>query len=251
MAEKRERVSDCMKYERLDLSLMKMYPQYSRTFISREIVNGNVMVNGKVARRPGQKVFDADIVSAVLTKQYVSFAGYKLALAINHFGIDVAGKMCLDAGLSTGGFSDCLLQHGAQKIYGIDVGAAQIDSDLAKNNKLIVMEKTDIRTVFELPDKIQVCSLDFSFISLRLVIPIIEKLLDWHAQMIILVKPQFEVGKEFICSGGIVRCDDAKKNAILAISDLCKSYGFNVSEAILAPKKEENINDEYLLYCTR
>jgi 23S rRNA (cytidine1920-2'-O)/16S rRNA (cytidine1409-2'-O)-methyltransferase len=241
-----------MKSERLDLVLLSQHPQYSRTLIARAITDGAVFVNGVCVTKPGTKVKDSDVIQAQLEQQYVGFAGYKLAAALEHFKIDVANRVCLDAGLSTGGFSDCLLQNGAQLIYGVDVGSAQIHSSLRSNQRLIVMEQTDIRSVAKLPHAIDLCCLDLSFISLKLVIPSVEPLFSkTNMTFLVLIKPQFEVGREFVGSAGIVRSDEAKKGAIQAVVDLCKTVGFSIKGVTLARRKEATGNDEFFLCCER
>ncbi|MBM3894030.1 TlyA family RNA methyltransferase [Candidatus Dependentiae bacterium] len=241
-----------MKLERLDLVLLKKYPQYSRTFIARGISQAAVSVNGMVVTRPGHKISEMDIVVAHLVKEYVGFAGYKLAAALMYFKINLSGLVCLDAGLSTGGFSDCLLQEGALLVYGIDVGSAQVDASLKNNEKLIIMEQQDIRMVSTLPQAIDFCCLDLSFISLKMVIPVVEKLLSAQkTQLLLLIKPQFEVGREFVNKNGIVKSQEDQDRAVQSIIDLCKSLGFSIQGVVRALKKEENGNNEYFLYCTR
>jgi len=237
---------------RLDSFLCQLYPQYSRTFIARAIHDGCVNVNGIVCTKPGRAVLPQDLVTAVLSKKYVGFAGFKLEHALSFFKIDVADFVCLDAGLSTGGFADCLLQHGATKVYGVDVGSCQIDAALAQDSRLVVMEQTNFKNVESLPEGIDFCTLDVSFTSVIPLIPVASALLKFvGAGIIILIKPQFEVGHEYINSNGIVHDEKAQQRACSDVARALKNAGFSVQGITPSPRKEDAGNQEFLIYAVR
>ena len=237
---------------RLDSWLCQQYPQYSRTFIARAIQNGCVTVNGAVCTKAGKIVAPHDQVQATLEKKYVGFAGFKLEHALSFFNIDVTGFVCLDAGLSTGGFADCLLQHGAKKIYGVDVGSCQIDPVLAKDSRLVVMEQTNLKNVASLPEGIDFCTLDVSFTSVIPLIPVVSNLFEpQRAGIVILIKPQFEVGPAHVSSSGIVQDEREQQRACSLVAKALKDAGFVVKGITPAPRKEASGNQEFLIYAVR
>lgn len=209
-------------------------------------------VNGVVCTKPGRTIGLQDTVVAVLSKKYVGFAGFKLEHALSFFKIDVTGFVCLDAGLSTGGFTDCLLQHGAKKVYGIDVGSCQIDAALAQDVRLVVMEQTNLKNVESLPEAIDFCTLDVSFTSVIPLIMVASTLLKpVDAGIVILIKPQFEVGSEYLSSSGIVHDENAQQRACSDVALALKTTGFSVKGIIPSPRKEETGNQEFLVYALR
>ena len=237
---------------RLDQFLLKKYSHLSRTFIARAIQQGSVQVNSVICTKPGQKIFESDLVVADLVKKYVGYAGHKLEHALHFFKIDVQDLICLDAGLATGGFSDCLLQCGAKKVYGVDVGSDQVDSALAQDVRLIVMEQTNLRDVEHLGDPIDFCTLDVSFTSVIPLIVSADKLLKAsNVAMLVLVKPQFEVGAAFVGDAGIVRDEKAQKRACELVAESLRTLGFTVSGTLEAPRKEVKGNREFFLYAVR
>lgn len=237
---------------RLDQLLLKKYPQLSRTFIARAIQQGCVQVNSVLCTKPGKIIAESDVVIADLIKKYVGYAGHKLEHALHSFNIDVHDLICLDAGLSTGGFADCLLQNGAKKVYGVDVGSGQIDSELAQDVRLVVMEQTNLRDVIRLDDDVDFCTLDVSFTSVIPLIVSAEKLLKPSGStMLVLVKPQFEVGAEFVGDAGIVRDENAQQRACDLVTEALKKVGFTVRGTTEAPRKEVKGNREFFLYAIR
>ncbi len=191
---------------RLDQVILERYPQFSRNYIQSLIMQEKVTVNDKTITKPGILIKeDAVITLDTHEPKYVSRAGFKLEKALEHFKIDVHNKIVLDAGLSTGGFTDCLLQSGAAKIYGIDVGYGQVHEKIRNDPRVIVMERTNLRHLESLPEKVDVVTLDLSFISVLKVIPAISNVLKEHGQLVILIKPQFEAAKGEVSKGGIIK----------------------------------------------
>lgn len=198
-----------MSKKRLDRYIYERYPQYSRHFIQEWIHKGNVVVDGRIIAKPGHKLSPESVVTGpALTQQFVSRAGYKLQAILDHCAIDVTGLVILDAGLSTGGFADCLLQKGAAKVYGVDVGTDQVHPSLRADKRLIVMEKTDVRSVASLvPELVDMVVLDLSFISVLKVISFLSPLFNTtkKGHLIVLIKPQFEVGRASVGRDGVVK----------------------------------------------
>ncbi len=207
-------------------------------------------MNGKVETRPGARISSGSLIEIDDQKEiFVSRSGYKLEYALNVFGIDVANKIAIDCGLSKGGFSQCLLRYGVSKIYGIDVGTGQVDASLAKDVRLKVMEKTNFRHVDFLPDPVDLFCLDLSFISLIKVIISVRRLANSGAEVVALVKPQFEVENKFVCSDGIVRDEGARKQACLKVIKAMQLYGFLHLGTVLSPIGDGvKSNMEYLTY---
>jgi 23S rRNA (cytidine1920-2'-O)/16S rRNA (cytidine1409-2'-O)-methyltransferase len=195
----------CRVKKRLDTCIQERHPEYSRTYISAKIKAGGVQVDGKTITKPGVLVVpDAVITIDDLEQKYVCRAGFKLEAALDHFGLDVTGAVALDAGLSTGGFTDCLLQRGALRVYGVDVGHGQVHPRIAGDDRVVVMEKTNLRELASLPEPLTLVTLDLSFIPTALVLPAVAALCAPGAQLCILVKPQFEAGREYVRTGGLV-----------------------------------------------
>ena len=168
------------------------------------IMTGNILVNNQVVDKPGSMVpFDAEITNKGADLPFVSRGGFKIEKAIQSLDLDVNGMLCLDVGASTGGFTDCLLQHGAARVYAIDVGYGQLDWKLRQDPRVVVIERTNIRYATEelLPEPFDLISIDVSFISLKIVIPAIKKFLKKDGKVLALIKPQFEVGKNQVGKG--------------------------------------------------
>lgn len=241
-----------MDLQRLDHFLAQQHQSLSRTVIARAIQRGRVKVNGVVRSKPGFLVHPKDAIEADLAQKYVGYAGHKLEHALDYFAIDVNSKTCLDAGLSTGGFADCLLQRGARKVYGIDVGSGQVDKVLAREPRLVVMEKTNLNDVKALPERIDFCTLDVSFTSVLGVLSAAVNLLKTeHASVLILVKPQFEVGRAFVGVNGIVTNVSKQQEAVENVKQALYERGFEVRGSTLSPRKEEHGNNEYFVYAVR
>ena len=192
---------------RLDVALVKRGLAESREKAQAVVLAGQVTVDGQLAHKPSESVTpDAVVVVAPSqSDEFASRGGHKLAHALDRFGIAVDGRACLDAGASTGGFTDVLLRRGAARVYAVDVGRGQLDWRLRTDPRVVVRERTNVRYLESLPEPIDLAAIDVSFISLRLVLPPIGRLLRPGAPIVALVKPQFEAGKGQVGRGGVVR----------------------------------------------
>lgn len=201
--------------ERLDLVLVSQGLVSSREAAARMVLAGGVSVDGIMVDKPAKLVLPDARIEIVRPASFVSRSGDKLAAALEAFHIDPKGAICLDVGCSTGGFTDCLLQRGAVRIYAIDVGYGQFEWKLRQDSRVVLLERTNIRYVDRalVPEPIDLAVIDVSFISLTLVLPAVIPLLNSSAVVVVLVKPQFEVGKGQVGRGGIVR-NDAQREAV-------------------------------------
>lgn len=193
--------------QRLDVTLVERGLVESREKAQALIFAGEVVVDGQKAQKPGQPVSSEAQISVAQPLRYVSRGGLKLEAALRNFAVSPSDKLCLDIGTSTGGFTDCLLQHGARKVHCVDTGAGQIDWKLRTDPRVVLHERTNARYLKpeDIGEQLQLIVCDVSFISVTLLIPALEPLLDADGDWIILVKPQFEVGKTQVGKGGIVR----------------------------------------------
>lgn len=213
------------------------------------ILAGQVLVNGQKADKAGAN-FGADADIALLAQpRYVGRGGLKLEAALDHFGISPAGNICLDIGSSTGGFTDCLLQRGAARVYAIDVGTGQLDWKLRNDPRVIVQEQVNARylTREQVPEQIALAVCDVSFISITMILPALAGLLAHDAQMVILVKPQFESEREQVGKGGIIRDPGLHQLACQRVERAVQALGFQ-TEIIPSPILGAEGNREFLLY---
>jgi len=235
---------------RLDQLLVERGLAPSRAAAQAMLMAGEVELAGAGSRslKPGQQVsVDAEI--AVLPRaRWASRAGEKLEAALDGFKVDAAGLACLDAGASTGGFTDVLLARGARIVYAVDVGRAQLAERLRRDPRVVSMERTNLRTLQALPEAVQLATLDLSFISLRLVLPTVRRLLAPDGEAIALVKPQFEAGRGVVPRGGVVR-DPAVHREVLAQfgADACAA-GFEPIDLIRSPIAGGDGNVEFLAH---
>ena len=190
---------------RLDQLLVQRNLVESRERAQRLIMAGEVLVNDRVADKPGMQIAAEAAIRIKEPLPYVSRGGLKLAAALDRFSIPIARMICADVGASTGGFTDCLLQRGAAKVYAIDVGYGQLDWKLRSDPRVVVMDRTNARYVDSLPEPIGLAVIDASFISLRLILPAGLKWLSAEAHIVALIKPQFEAGRDRVGKGGVVR----------------------------------------------
>lgn len=237
---------------RLDVMLVNSGLVDSREKAKACIMAGEVFVNGNREDKPGS-TFDPDKSKIELkTKRlrYVSRGGLKLEKAINVFAPDLQDKVCMDIGASTGGFTDCMLQNGARKVYSIDVGYGQLDWKLRNDSRVVCMEKTNFRYVTpdDIPEKIDFASCDVAFISLRLMLPPASALLRDGGHMVCLIKPQFEAGREKVGRKGVVRDPKVHEQVIRDILDSTQQSGFSVLGLTFSPIKGPEGNIEYLMY---
>ena len=237
--------------ERLDVLLIERGFFDSREKAKAVIMAGEVFVNGQREDKAGSK-FDkeADIEVKGKALRYVSRGGLKLEKAVEVYKLDLADKVCIDIGSSTGGFTDCMLQNGAAKVYAIDVGTNQLAWKLREDRRVVSMEKTNIRYVTEddLPEKADFASVDVSFISLTKVLKAAVNLLNTDAEMVCLIKPQFEAGREKVGKKGVVRDFSVHKEVIRLVINFALSLNFLIKGLTFSPVKGPEGNIEYLLY---
>ena len=237
--------------ERLDLLLVNRGLAPSREKAKTMIMEGNVFVNNNREDKAGSTFpDDCQIEIHGTTLKYVSRGGLKLEKAMTHFGITLDGKICMDIGASTGGFTDCMLQNGAIKVYSVDVGYGQFAWKLRQDPRVVCMEKTNIRYVTpeDIADALDFASVDVSFISLTKVLGPARALLKEHGQMVCLIKPQFEAGREKVGKKGVVRDKSVHEEVIQKIVDFCLSNGFSIHNLEYSPIKGPEGNIEYLVY---
>ncbi len=237
--------------ERLDKLLVIREPLLSREKAKRMIMAGMVFVGGQREDKPGTMIdTDADVEIKGRTNPYVSRGGLKLQKAFETFDIDVTGRICIDAGASTGGFTDCMLQHGASKVYSVDVGYGQLDWNLRNDPRVVCMEKTNVRYLN--PDMLEpgigFATADLSFISLTKVLGAIASCLEEDGQLVTLVKPQFEAGREKVGKKGVVRDPIVHTEVIRKIVCFAESIGLVPAGLTYSPIKGPEGNIEYLLW---
>jgi 23S rRNA (cytidine1920-2'-O)/16S rRNA (cytidine1409-2'-O)-methyltransferase len=242
-----------MNKERLDLLLVTRGLVESREQARRLIMAGEVTVNEQVNDKPGQRVPVDAVLQIRQPLPYVSRGGLKLAAALDDFQFDVAGLTAVDVGASTGGFTDCLLQRGAARVYAIDVGYGQLAWKLRTDPRVVVLERTNIRYLTELPQGIlaDLAVIDASFISLALVLPPTLNLLQPSAHVIALIKPQFEAGKSQVGKGGVVRDAGVHRRVIEETAALANDLALGVSGLTVSPAPGPAGNIEFLIWLQR
>ncbi len=240
-----------MKKQRIDILLANSGLVESRNKGQRLVMAGEVEVDGQLVHKPSE-LFDPSCHITIRNKpRYVSRGGLKLEKAIIEFDInDIAGKICADIGSSTGGFTDCLLQNGAEKVYAVDVGFGQLHQSIRKNPKVIVMERINVKDVKDFPEPIDLVTIDVSFISLKQVFPIIK---NWCKQkkmrVIALIKPQFEVGRKIAAKGkGVIHSDKDREKVVKDILSTVQDEGFDVLGVTESPIKGPKGNVEFLVF---
>lgn len=244
MAEKVEK-------ERLDVLLVQQGLANSRELAKAYIMAGNVYVDGQKEDKAGTKVaVTAKLEVKGNQMKYVSRGGYKLEKAMDVFGIRLDGKICLDIGASTGGFTDCMLQNGASKVYAIDVGYGQFAWKLRNDERVVCLEKTNVRYVTheQVPDEGDFASIDVSFISLTKVLPAVLGVLGEKGQLVCLIKPQFEAGREKVGKKGVVRDSSVHREVIEMIVDYVRTQSLGILGLDFSPIKGPEGNIEYLIY---
>ena len=239
--------------KRLDVLLVERLYADSRTKAQAIIMSGNVYVNGQKADKPGtsfEETVDIEVRGAVCP--YVSRGGLKLEKALRDFGVKPEGYVCSDSGASTGGFTDCLLQQGARKVFAIDVGYGQLDWKIRSDERVVVMERTNIRYVTpeDLGEPLDLSVIDVSFISLKIVLPTIKTLLKPDGQVLCLIKPQFEAGKEKVGKKGVVREPAIHQEVLDSFVALAKELNFTILGLTFSPVKGPEGNIEFLGHLT-
>ena len=236
---------------RLDQALVAQGLVSSRQRAQAMVRAGLVRVAGAVADRPDQMVDPAVSINLDHDKAYVSRGGDKLAAALDAFGIDPSGRVCLDVGASTGGFTDLLLQRGAARVIAVDVGYGQLAWSLRQDPRVIVLERVNIRHLERLPVPADLAVIDVSFISLRLVLPRVRDLLSPPGEVVALVKPQFEVGKGAVGKGGVVRDAEQHRRVLSELRQFAEESGYEIAAEIPSPILGAKGNREFLLYLRR
>ena len=236
---------------RLDLYIVQAGLLRSRTLAKEYIENGFVSVNGKTAVKPSYDVSDGcDVAVTAPLPRFVSRGGEKLEAALEEFGIDVCGKVCCDIGASTGGFTDCLLLHGASRVYAIDSGTGQIDPKIAADPRVISIENFNARELT--PDTTgnmcDVAVVDVSFISQTLIIPAALSVLKIGGYYVGLIKPQFECGRSGLGKGGVVKDQAVRERAVRSVSDFAREHGLEIRGIMKSPLTGGDGNTEYLMY---
>ncbi|XP_038702842.1 putative rRNA methyltransferase YqxC isoform X2 [Tripterygium wilfordii] len=213
---------------------------------------GKVFVDGKVVNKAGTPVSNKAVVEIMAEiPKYVCRAGYKLEAAIEQLGVNVVGKVALDSGLSTGGFTDCLLQFGASFVYGVDVGYGQVADKIRLDERVSVIERTNLRYLSGLPQKVDLVTLDLSFISILTVMPAVVSAMKEEATLVTLVKPQFEARRSQVGGGGIVRDPKVHEEVLERIIKGVEHFGFQNKGWIESPLKGAEGNTEFLVHFTR
>lgn len=237
---------------RLDQLVIEILPVYSKTQVQSYIMQGKIKVNGTVVTKPGQAVArDAKIECDIQEPKYVSRAGFKLEKALDEFGIDVAGLVVMDAGLSTGGFTDCLIQRGAAKVYGVDVGYGQVHEKIRNNPKVVVMEQTNLRNLRTVGEKVDLVTLDLSFISVLKNMEAVNAILKETGNLIVLIKPQFEARKEDVGYGGIIKDQKVHQEACDRVVAGIVAHGYELAGLIDSPILGTSGNKEFLSWFKR
>jgi 23S rRNA (cytidine1920-2'-O)/16S rRNA (cytidine1409-2'-O)-methyltransferase len=231
---------------RLDKELYSRSLAKSRSAAAELIANGSVAVNGVIRRKPSRCVGGSDVIEIIgEPPRYVGRGGFKLERALDAFGIDLNGLICLDAGAGAGGFTDCMLQRGAERVYAVDVGTGQLVSSLREDKRVVPLERLDIRKADRsvIPDEIDFAAVDVSFISLKLVLPELRRFLKNSGSAAVLIKPQFELGEKRKRAA-----DKAQREKIAAdIAAFSKTLGFSVKGVIDSPIPGGSGNREFLM----
>lgn len=240
-----------MKKIRLDQLVFDLGLAESRERAKTTVMSGLVFVNGQRADKPGMQVSpDVNVEVKGTALPYVSRGGLKLEKALKVFPIDVNGKVCIDCGASTGGFTDVLLKNGAAKVYSVDVGYGQLAWSLRNDERVVNMERTNIRYISseQIHEPLDICVMDLSFISVKLVLPAVCALLKDDAQLVCLIKPQFEAGREDVGKKGVVRDKAVHLSVIESVLSFAPTVGMTVMGLDFSPIKGPEGNREYLCY---
>lgn len=237
--------------KRLDVLLCEQNPELTKSQAQRIIMSGIVYVNNQKELKAGSMFSEEQVVEIRGSRlKYVSRGGLKLEKALNEFELNLNENVCMDIGSSTGGFTDCMLQNGAKKVYCVDVGKGQLHYKLREDERVVVMEKTNIRYVSPdmIDDVLDFISIDVSFISLTLVLPVAISLLNENKKMVMLIKPQFEAGKEKVGKKGVVKDQQVHEEVIRKIVDFVLDNNLKIAGLTYSPVKGPEGNIEYLLY---
>lgn len=239
-----------MKKTRVDLLLVERGLAESRSLAQRLVMAGQVRADGQVVAKASIAYPDEVVLEVDRGPRFVSRGGEKLAGAIEDFGLDLGGKVCADIGASTGGFTDCMLQNGAAKVYAIDVGNGILHWDMRKDERVVVMEGTNARNVSSLPEPVDFVSVDVSFISLKILFPVFKQWFGPHGgQAVVLVKPQFEAGRKLAAKGkGVIRDPEVHREVLEEVLGFAQMEGFGLLGLSASPITGPKGNIEFLAY---
>ncbi|PKO07025.1 MAG: TlyA family rRNA (cytidine-2'-O)-methyltransferase [Chloroflexi bacterium HGW-Chloroflexi-3] len=235
---------------RVDIYLYEHKMVESRSLAQRLVMAGEILVNGEMVLKPSQQIDDKAKVEIIKGPKFVSRGGEKLEVGLKSFRlVNLADRICVDVGSSTGGFTDCLLQNGAKKVYAIDVGFGILHWKLRNDPRVVVMERTNARNVVSLPDAIDLVTVDASFISLKVLLPVIKNWLHAESQIVMLIKPQFEAGRKDAAKGaGVIRDPDIHRKILLETLDFAIMNGFRFEGLIISPLRGPKGNIEFLAH---
>ena len=239
-----------MPKRRLDNLLLERGIVQSRERAKGLILSGDVRVNGNPVNKAGTLIDENAEIEITKDIPYVSRGGLKLEKAIKEFNINVKDKVAIDVGASTGGFTDCLIQYGAKKVYAVDVGYGQLAWKLRNDPRVVIIERKNVRYIkpSDIGEPVDIATIDVSFISLKLVLPVVKNLLKENGEIIALIKPQFEVGRGEVGKGGIVKDEEKHKKVISEIKSFAIDSGFKVLNVTESPIAGQKGNVEFLIY---
>lgn len=238
-----------MTKTRLDVLMMENGLVESRSLAQRLVMAGQVRVNGELILKPSTSVSQDAIISLDQGPKYVSRGGEKMEGALKAFNITLKGLICADVGASTGGFTDCLLQNGADRVYAIDVGKGILHWKLRQMPEVVVMEQTNARYVETLPECIQFVSIDASFISLKTLLPVVKNWLSNPADVVALIKPQFEAGKKEVSRGdGVIRDPEVHRQVLVDVLSYAQNQGYGIQGLVRSPLLGPKGNVEFLAW---
>ena len=239
-----------MKKKRIDVLLVERGLAESRSKAQRLVMAGQVRVNDQLAHKPSISYSDAVEITIETGRKYVSRGGDKLEAALHSFEIDVNGLVCADVGASTGGFTDCLLQNGAGKVFSIDVGKGILHWKLRQNSQVIVMEEMNARNIDQLPEQVDLVTIDASFISSKILLPVVQGWFrDSGGQVILLIKPQFEAGRAEVSRGkGVIRDPAVHQTVLMEVLQFAQDSNFQITGLIKSPLTGPKGNVEFLAW---
>lgn len=234
--------------QRIDVLIFEKGLAVSREKARAMIMAGEILVQNQLVQKPGAMVATTANITIKQKPRFVSRGGEKLSWALDRFKLDVSHRVCADVGASTGGFTDCLLQHGVDRIYAIDVGYGQIDYTLRNDERVVVIERTNARYLDQLDEQVNLVTVDASFISLKILLPTIQKWLQPDSDLILLIKPQFEAGRGEVGKGGVVRDPKIHKLVVHDILSFARNIGFEICGLTQSPIKGPAGNVEFLTW---
>lgn len=235
---------------RLDLALVQRKYASTREEARALIMAGKVRVGGMVVNKAGKLIPQDAEITVERTRRYASRGWFKLDSALKEFGADPRGRIVMDVGASSGGFTQCLLEHGASRVYAVDVGFGIIAEELRKDPRVVLLERTNIRYLSpdRLPEKPDMITIDVSFISLKLVLPKVYEILKPNGEVIALIKPQFEVGRFEVEKGGVIKDENKQRRVIEEITAFAREIGFSPLRVVESPIRGKDGNREFFIY---